>query len=757
MNFSKPQQLLVLTSPIKFGRASALGVTVGFGFRLSDPRILAHETEIWSAVESAPMAYKVLDEVGPKLFAEWLLAGHAQTLIDPAQSYCRWNVDIRVGDCQKQIQCCLPATPPQDPDNPLLRLLPIDHTLAYGGEGWKANPVGSGHQAGSAAPLLTLPGQTPGADERLAATAPLDPRWQQRADFMFHKKRDFALDSDHRAHPGWPENMDRRYFQIASRDQWSADKFWPDICHYRLSGIGPAGRGFVGQMPPLEAQAIVRRKGEQAYESVPLQRQTLWFFPDRDLAAVLFHGQVEIEDIFSETLDHMLLALGECGAVHALPELARIAALREDRTRNTLESMRDEALMPPSARGWAWEYLLDPDENPRQAFRVRPYAEVQARMQQYQSVLMAASGAMQTAKEQRLDDVRQQTRALMNGQGVPESEMDKQDWRAELASWPRDRRRDDLIIRNCDLSRMDFSGQAWQGVQLINVDLGACLFRDADLRNTLFIGCRLEAAKFENCLLDSCHFSHCVLDKSHWLNNQLSTVQFIEGKWNAVLVQGGEWKTNFIHEGQGHGMVWRTLHGDSLQLQACVFPELSLIETRLEGHAFLDCQLPGLQIRRSQIEKSSWVACRMPDSRFEDNQFAVVVFADACQLDGARWTRCELSKAFFGETAFSGSLSQHCSWLETSSNAFKASHSQWVACDLSRAQLMHADFSKAIFVGSALKEANLYGADLSETQITESNLIGANLGSVKRQLDWQRHWRHNLMAGVLDYPRRKAE
>ena len=98
MKFSKPQQLLVLTAPVKFGRSSHLGVTVGFGFRLSDPRILAHETEIWAAMESAPMSFKALDEGMPKPFAEWLMAGHARR---PAKEEAegQWRVQGSVRGC----------------------------------------------------------------------------------------------------------------------------------------------------------------------------------------------------------------------------------------------------------------------------------------------------------------------------------------------------------------------------------------------------------------------------------------------------------------------------------------------------------------------------------------------------------------------------------------------------------------------------------------------------------------------------------
>lgn len=753
MKYSKPQHLLVLNAPVKFGRSSHLGVTVGFGFRLSDSRILAHETEVWSALESAPMSFKALDEAMPKAFAEWMMAGHAQRRMGNNVDR-QWRVQVAVGECHKEIICQLPRTEAGAAEE---QKISLDFANAYGGEGFAPNPVGVGHESGGKGekPLLSLPDHYGRDHEFLAATGPLDTRWAQRAAYVSRKKKDLTLDTEHRAHPGWPETMDRRFFQMAPRDQWAREEVWPAACAYSLHGVGDGGKGFFGQIPPLEAQAVFRRAGSQSFETLSLKRQTLWFFPDRDIGAVLFSGLIDIDDMLTEEIDHLLVALSEFGAPYSLEYLAGVARRREDTKCNMIEGMRDEVLLPPAGRGWAWEYLLTPEDHPRTAQPVRAYGLVRERMKHYLGVVASAAAATETAKEQDLAQVKAQTNALIRGEGLPTTEADKQDWRKQLETWPRERRRDDLIIRNADLSRMDFSGQSWQGTQLINVDLSGCRFVDADLRNMLFLGCKLDGASFECSVLDSCHISACSLTKSRWKSVQLATVQFIECDFSASVIHESQWKTTFFSEAKGSGISLVKVAFDSVQMQKCNFPSLSFSESNLEGHVFLDCALPLLKISQSVWNKTSWVACVLTGSVFENSRFSTAVFADACNISDSRWTECQFEKVFLGDARFTGGICENCTWLGVTMNALKASGSQWISCDLRQGNLMHADFSGARIHGSALRDANLYGADLRASEVHSSNLIGANLGYVLREKNWQKKWKKNLMGRVIEVPRRQ--
>lgn len=750
MKFSKPQHLLILTAPVKFGRASHLGVTVGFGFRLGDPRVLAHETEVWSALEEAPMSFRALDEAMPKAFAEWMLAGHAEHRVTPDSRFTEWSAHVAVGDCRKEVRVRCPSVAAEDG----FCRVGMDYVNAYGGEGYAPNPVGKGLDGGER-PALFLPDHYGQDGGFLAATGPLDTRWEQRATYVSRKKKDLALDSDHREHLGWPQNMDRRFFQMAPRDQWSREEAWPAACSFTLNGVGAGGLGYQGLIPPLEVQAVIRRAGEKHFEEIMLKRQTLWFFPDRNLGAVLFSGLIDVEDMLSEEeIDHFLVALSECGAPYSVDYLAGVAARREDNEHKMVEGMKDDALMPPAGHGWAWEYLLSPEDHPRAGVPERDYQQVRERMRHYLTIVASAAQAAEKAKSQNIDEVKQQTHALIRGEGVPETEADKVDWRKQLEAWPREKRRDDLIIRNADLSGMDFSGQSWQGVQLVNVNLEGCRFRGADLRNLVVMGCRMDGLVFENTVLDSCHFNESSLARSSWLGCQLSVVQFIECDFTHAAIREGNWKNCFFSQSRGEGVVIERSVFDSVQMQNCNFQSLSFIETKHEGQVFLDCQLPTLKMRDCAWNKTSWVACNLLGSEFEASRLSTAVFADACHLGQSVWTQCLLEKVFLGEANFSGALAEKCTWQEATMNAVDASKSQWISCDVSRGNLMHANFSGARFDASAFKDANLYGADLTESEFRACNLIGANLGFVRREKNWQKRWKDNLLARVIELPRR---
>lgn len=757
MKVIKPQHLIVLMAPVKFGRQSQLGITAGFGFRLSDARILLHEAEVWTALETAPMSFKLLDEAMAKPYAEWLLAGFAVARqADAAGGAVQWTAEVVVGDSHKKIDCHQQFGLMRNAEG-LVRL-ELDYANAYGGPDCPDNPVGRGYGVafprGDSAPSLTLPGDHREEVQSMAATGPLDTRWRQRAQFVSHKKRDLAPASENREHPGWPEKMDRRFFQLAPPDQWLATDNWPVSVPFSLTGMGKEGQGYRGVTPPLAGQLVVRRKGESVFEEVQLKRQTLWFFPDRDLGVILFNGVLPVSDMLSDELDCLVGALSEIESPHQYEHLVEVAARRLDLERNGTDGMRDDELLPPASSGWAWEYLLMPEDHPRTMQKPRPYHEVVKRMAHYAAVVRSAEDAASQAKAQDMKANDECALSLMRGHGLPPSDMDKTEWRKELSGWPRDKRRDDLVIRNADLSQSDFSGQSWQGVQFLGCDLSRCNWQDADLRNLIFINCQIDNAVFDRAVLSSCRFDSCLLTGSVWEEALLSSVHFEKCDFSQARLKGGAWQNCFVIEGTGSQFQLLNVKCDGVMFKDSSLPGICVRACQLTNHAFLVCDMRGLNAMDCLWEKCSWVETNMSAAIVENNIFTTCVFADGCDISASRWIECEFVKVSLVETSLANSLSECCSWKEVILTGVQADGSSWVSSDLGMANLMHAQLANSRWVACSLKGANLYGADLRSSTMTQCNLIGANLGFVERYDDWRKLWCDNRLEAVVEVPRR---
>ncbi|OJB06773.1 hypothetical protein BGV52_22015 [Burkholderia ubonensis] len=73
----KSQATLVSTTRTQIGSRPMLGISMGVGFRLSDPAVLVHETAVWEALKEVTQSVPLAEFGMPKRHAEWLLVGRS--------------------------------------------------------------------------------------------------------------------------------------------------------------------------------------------------------------------------------------------------------------------------------------------------------------------------------------------------------------------------------------------------------------------------------------------------------------------------------------------------------------------------------------------------------------------------------------------------------------------------------------------------------------------------------------------------------
>ena len=343
MQVSKPQSALLQTAPIQIGKTAFLGISVGVGFRLSDPRVLCHEASVWTALSQVPSSVALTEVCLPKQYAEWMLIGHATQQIGPknTKGKVQWNCSVKLADVERSLVCQAHWS------NVKMVRLQLDPRHAWCGSE-QENPCGASSQA-TQLHSRTLLGP---ALDPLAATGPLDMRWTARARFrptMHATPGEAASDG---SHFGWPAHTDVRYFQQAPQSQWFNAASWPLGAAYAMSGFGPKGDGYSRCLPTLSARAAHKEFGSSHFEAIDLLQQTIWFLPDSDIGVMWWRGQIRLAYLLEDPVQHLVIALSDASEPVRMQAIADVANKRAQRKERDFACESDHWLMPSVSKGW---------------------------------------------------------------------------------------------------------------------------------------------------------------------------------------------------------------------------------------------------------------------------------------------------------------------------------------------------------------------------------------------------------------------
>ncbi|GLU31290.1 DUF2169 domain-containing protein [Trinickia caryophylli] len=345
MKVIKPLTLGVLTRSCRIGGArrfvvSALGF---FPLGVSVQRF-ATESEQWPVALAALAEQGIaqpLDEVFAKPRAEWLVAGsaHAPNGVPVA----RMRATVRLAHSEKTLEIVgerawryAPWLVVDEPQ-PFVSM-PLGYANAFGGPGYRRNPLGRGYDGNRFAALVgantaAMPNlERPGEPVRRhwkryapASFAPLAFEWPQRVRHAGRYGRHWLENEA----PGFPSSASPRVFQRAPDDQW-LDGFLQGGEPYRLLGLHPTRPEIVGCLPALAARAFIRRRGADSIEPVPLVFDTVWFFPDRELGLALFHGEAAHADPLGFDIDAVMVGYEHKDRARPLAHYADVFAKRCD-------------------------------------------------------------------------------------------------------------------------------------------------------------------------------------------------------------------------------------------------------------------------------------------------------------------------------------------------------------------------------------------------------------------------------------------
>ncbi|PRP95519.1 Secreted effector protein pipB2 [Enhygromyxa salina] len=369
MKVFKPGQLAILTRCFEHGRRFYMGVSALSFIPLGRTDAMLHEVAMWKFVAERLGAEGALDAMIPKSRGEFLVNGSAYA--PGGQPQAAFAVRARVGPIQKDLAVYgdrywtgRSATQPRP-----FTEMPIDWAHAFGGEGYAKNPHGKGTAEVEieGVPIVPLPNiEAPGdpitsPHDRPdpAGFGPLDISWPQRN----------ALAGTYDQHwlenlfPGFAADVNWELHNIASPDQ-RREGFWEGGERYRFDNLHPS-KVVEGELPRFRARVFVSRshqigeprppapevkaKLKQAPEridEIPLALQTLWFFPDAEVAVLIWSGSTLIAEEQGEDILHLLVAAEHQGRPRELEHYRQCMAARLDPEHGPIASLRDEELVP---------------------------------------------------------------------------------------------------------------------------------------------------------------------------------------------------------------------------------------------------------------------------------------------------------------------------------------------------------------------------------------------------------------------------
>lgn len=348
MRVFKPQTLSLLTRPFEYRGEFFCGLSIVACAALGPGRKLFAEMLMWPAILDALGPDAVIDEGIPKRGAEYLLAGHAYPPPDSNATAARVRVEI--GDLSKNLNVFGDRYFLRDrisEPEPFDRIA-LTWENAFGGEGNPFNPAGKGARPDDSGriplpnienpdEMLKLPGQKV-RPAGLSALSLLSRTRQKRAGTYDRNWLE-------KEYPGFPADIDWRFFKVASDDQQSPRPFRGDE-EYALAGVHRSQQRVTGTLPGIRARCFLTTDSDASLTEAETSLSTVWFLPDQDCVVLVFHAAARVRLPDASDVATVMIAADDLTVSRGLDHYRMAFERRMDKDKGHLEVLDDKDLVP---------------------------------------------------------------------------------------------------------------------------------------------------------------------------------------------------------------------------------------------------------------------------------------------------------------------------------------------------------------------------------------------------------------------------
>ena len=364
MKVIKPQKIGVLHKAYSFKHkhyfvsAPVVFFDLGIEEKAPDPHNpynILEENLQWPLVQSQ-LGSQILDMVMPKQNAEVMLAGSAWN--PEGESAKDATVGLRFGEVEKRLtikgqrewQKALMGyklTKPQPWTSAF-----IGENTCYGGEGYEDNQFGVGYYLDKTkAPLLA-----PLVEDENISVKKMDKRYSPAGfgtiDINHSERKKYngnykSKEWLEKHFPNLAPDTDFRLFQAARKDQQLKGYLLGNES-YTLANLVENQPVFEGKLPGVKPRSFVQTDAkDDNFKEIPLNLDTVWLFPDVNIGALIWHGQVEVTQLDALDIQTSLLALEAINDEPRTEEHYYQAMLERVDPETAVEAMSDEAPLLP--------------------------------------------------------------------------------------------------------------------------------------------------------------------------------------------------------------------------------------------------------------------------------------------------------------------------------------------------------------------------------------------------------------------------
>jgi uncharacterized protein YjbI with pentapeptide repeats len=319
MKTLKDGSLSTLQNVYLFQKEYRFALTVLSGFTLDESPELLDDSELWDNIQDALGKKGVFDINMPKLQGEVVVVGRCFAPGEKPVSHL--VISFQVGKIKKEVvvfgdrtwQKSAGVFKTMSNPEPFL-VMDITWENAFGGSKYKKNPSGKGAEdigLPSGETVRPLPNvEDPdklivSASDRPTPVcfAPMGLDWPNRLKKLgtFNKK---WLKEDW---PGYPDDYDFSYFNVAPEDQRIED-FWTGGEEIEVRNMHPEKASIRTKVPEIKPRSFINTVTEEreSFEEIPLKMDTIWLLPNQNTGVAIWRGETVVSDDEASQVSHLV-------------------------------------------------------------------------------------------------------------------------------------------------------------------------------------------------------------------------------------------------------------------------------------------------------------------------------------------------------------------------------------------------------------------------------------------------------------------
>jgi uncharacterized protein YjbI with pentapeptide repeats len=602
--------------------------------------------------------------------------------------------------------------------------MPISYENAFGGEGFKKNPVGKGIVKGKLLPniedplqLIDSPGDTPSP----AGFGPLHSMWEQRYAKLGTYKGDYLK----KRWPWFPDDFHWTHFNAAPAEM-QMDGYLRGDEPLVFENLHAVHAKYESQLPGIRIRCFTRvmdsKTNKHVFEEVSMNLDTMWVNMEEEKLVLLWRGWTgvasdefeEIEHIFimSEALDQKPATVDQAHTLfkQKLAELEKEWGMAPETPEKIIEETKDEVVheATKSTAETALKKIIEEEAE-------KPFIDANALESQVNKMLAQFGVDVESLPAEARQQMQKQQAKLLSRltETNPEklAELETQELQAQLKA---ELAKLDVDIDNLPPISEKAAQEQQRFMQELGVDEEALVESDElkqlwEVTSTLLPKMGLDPE-------DLTPLIEQAKKQQEKINKQLGIGPKSEEQPEKVKVEA-EFKAEKINDIKSRAEKGEAFEGED-------FSGLDLSDADLKGLDFTGAILNGANLQNSDLTGATLNEAKLINANLTNAKLS------QAKISGADCSYADLSCVECVATNLSASIFVNAKIIGANLSECDLSLTNLSGSDLSGTKFENADMTLANVSRSQLDNANLFGADLSDAIFEYAQITGAKLDQV---------------------------